>query len=229
MRILVIEDDERIRSFTSNGLRQAGHVVDDTAFGRDGLALWEAGHYDAVVLDLTLPEMDGLSLLTAVRQKGDATPVIIVSAKKAVDQRIEGLRSGADDYMTKPFAFSELLTRIEVITRRREAGPASHRQDGTLTLAGVTLDLAAHAATRDGKPLGLKPKEYALLEFMMRNPNRTLTKEVILRQVWDYRFDPQSNIVDALICRLRNKIDTPFSTPLIETRRGVGYVFNGNA
>ncbi len=227
MRILVIEDDERIRSFTSNGLRQTGHVVDDTPCGGDGLALWENGHYDAVVLDLTLQEMDGLSILKAMRQKGDTTPAIIVSAKKAVDQRVEGLRSGADDYLTKPFSFSELLARIDVITRRRVASATPHLPDGTLTLSGITLDLATHCVTREGTPIMLKPKEFALLEFMMRNPNRPLTKEVILRQVWDYRFDPQSNIVDALISRLRNKIDTPFGTTLIETRRGVGHVFNG--
>lgn len=227
MRILVIEDDERIRSFTSNGLRQAGHVVDDTSCGGDGLSLWERSHYDAVVLDLTLQDMDGLSILKAMRQKGDKTPAIIVSAKKAVDQRVEGLKSGADDYLTKPFSFSELLARIDVITRRRDAAAPPHLPDGTLTLAGVTLDFATRCATRDGTPISLKPKEFALLEFMMRNPNRPLTKEVILRQVWDYRFDPQSNIVDALISRLRNKIDTPFGTTLIETRRGVGHVFNG--
>ena len=228
MRIIVIEDDERIREFTSKGLRQAGHIVDDTPYGKDGLSLWNNGHYDVVVLDLTLPDMDGLSILKSVRQKGDATPVIIVSARKAVDQRIEGLKSGADDYMTKPFSFSELLTRIEVITRRREAPATAQFPDGILTLSGITVDLATRCVTREGKPISLKPKEFALLEFMMRNPNRTLTKEVILRQVWDYRFDPQSNIVDALICRLRNKIDTPFDSTLIETRRGVGYVFNGH-
>ncbi len=227
MRILVIEDDERIRSFTSKGLRQTGHVVDDTPSGEVGLSLWENGHYDAVVLDLTLQEMDGLSILKAMRQKGDKTPTIIVSAKKAVDQRVEGLRSGADDYLTKPFSFSELLARIDVITRRRDASAPSHLPDGTLTQAGITLDLATHSVTRKGTPINLQPKEFALLEFMMRNPNRPLTKEVILRQVWDYRFDPQSNIVDVLICRLRSKIDTPFDTTLIETRRGVGHVFHG--
>jgi len=227
MRILVIEDDERIRLFTSKGLRQAGHVVDDTPFGKDGLTLWKTGRYDAVVLDISLPEMDGLSILTAIRQAGDQTPTIIVSAKKAVDQRVEGLKSGADDYLTKPFSFSELLARIEVITRRRDPSEQAHLPDGKLSFAGIALDLATRCVTREGKFIALKPKEFALLEFMMRNPNRPLTKEVILRQVWDYRFDPQSNIVDALICRLRNKIDTPFGTTFIETRRGVGYVFNG--
>ena len=229
MRILVIEDDERIRSFTSKGFRQAGHVVDDTPYGGDGLSFWETGHYDAVVLDLTLPGMDGLSILKTMRAKGNTTPAIIVSAKKAVDQRVEGLKSGADDYLTKPFSFSELLTRIEIITRRREPSGSASQSDGKLTLSGITLDLSTFCVTREGMSINLKPKEFALLEFMMRNPGRTLTKEVILRQVWDYRFDPQSNIVDALICRLRNKIDSPFDTALIETRRGVGYVYNGHA
>lgn len=229
MRILVIEDDERIRSFTSKGLRQEGHVVDDTAFGEDGLSLWEHATYDAVILDLMLPERDGLSILKTMRLKGDTTPAIIVSAKKAVDERIEGLMSGADDYLTKPFSFSELLARLQVITRRRSAAAPSSLPNEVLTVSGVSLDFAARSVTRDGKPIALKSKELALLEYMMRNPNRTLTKEMILRQIWDYRFDPQSNIVDALICRLRNKIDTPFTTTLIETHRGLGYVFVGHS
>jgi two-component system OmpR family response regulator len=229
MRILVIEDDERVRLFTVNGLRQEGHVVDDTADGLDGLSLWKNGHYDAVILDLNLPEMDGMAILKTMRQKGDATPAIIVSARRAVDERVEGLRGGADDYLTKPFSFSELLARLHVVTRRRDTAAPSHLPNGKLNLSGIALDLATRTVTREGTPINLKPKEFSLLEFMMRNPGRTLTKEVILQQVWDYRFNPQSNIVDALICRLRNKIDTPFATALIETRRGVGYVFNGHA
>lgn len=227
MRLLVIEDDERIRAFTCNGLRQEGHVVDDAAFGNDGLTLWNNTAYDAVILDIGLPEQDGLTILRTMRRKGDATPVIIISAKKAVDERIDGLMSGADDYMTKPFALSELSARLLVITRRRNAAHTAAQlpSDGLLSVSGVTLDLATRCATREGKALSLKPKEFALLEFMMRNANRVLTKEVILKQVWDYRFDPQSNIVDALICRLRNKIDAPFNTHLIETRKGLGYVF----
>ncbi|MDD3545274.1 MAG: response regulator transcription factor [Kiritimatiellae bacterium] len=227
MKMLVIEDDDRIRLFTSNGLREEGHVVDDTSNGGDGLSLWLNGRYDAVILDLNLPEMDGLSILKSARQKGDATPTIIVSAKKAVDERVEGLRSGADDYLTKPFAFSELLARLDVITRRRGASGVLIPSGDTLAIAGISLDLSLRRVVRDGVPVNLNPKEFALLEFLMRNAGRVMTKEVILRQVWDYRFEPQSNIVDALICRLRNKVDAPFQTALIETRRGVGYVFNG--
>ena len=163
MRVLVIEDDERIRSFISNGLRQEGHVVDDTALGKDGLAYWMNCRYDAVVLDITLPEIDGLSILKNMRQKGDATPAIIVSAKKEVDERVTGLRSGADDYLTKPFAFSELLARLHVITRRHDTPMAAHAPDGQLTVAGITLDLASHRVTRGGSPISLNPKEFALL------------------------------------------------------------------
>ena len=226
MRILVIEDDERIRSFTSNGLRQEGHIVDDTPFGKDGLAYWENVPYDAVVLDLALPEMDGITILETMRKKGDRTPTIIVSAKKTIDDRIKGLQSGADDYLTKPFSFSELLARLCVVTRRRTGGDAPSVSDGSsLTVADISLCLATRTVTRHGRKIDLKPKEFALLEFMMRNPNRILAKEVILRQMWDFRFDPQSNIVDALVCRLRTKIDADFDVKRIQTRRGAGYVF----
>lgn len=225
MRILVIEDDERIRSFTSNGLRQEGHIVDDTPFGKDGLSYWEDGDYDAVVLDLALPEMDGLTILESMRRKGNKTPAIIVSAKKTVDDRVKGLQSGADDYLTKPFSFSELLARLYVVTRRRAGGDTASREGEVLTVADIVLNLATRNATRAGQRIDLKAKEFALLEFMMRNTNRILAKEVILRQMWDFRFDPQSNIVDALVCRLRNRIDSDFGIKHIQTRRGIGYVF----
>ena len=225
MRILVIEDDERIRSFTSNGLRQEGHIVDDTPFGKDGLSYWENVDYDAVILDLALPEMDGMTILETMRRKGDKTPAIIVSAKKTIDDRVKGLQSGADDYLTKPFSFSELLARLNVVTRRRAGVSSSSLAGDVLTVADITLNLATRIVTRQGKGVDLKPKEFALLDFMMRNPNRILAKEVILRQMWDFRFDPQSNIVDALVCRLRNKIDADYAVKRIQTRRGTGYVF----
>ena len=225
MRILVIEDDERIRSFTSNGLRQEGHIVDDTPFGNDGLSFWENVDYDAVILDLALPEMDGMTILETMRRKGNRTPAIIVSAKKTIGDRVKGLQSGADDYLTKPFSFSELLARLYVVTRRRTGTDSASQAGDTLTVADITLNLATRTVTRQGKSVDLKPKEFALLDFMMRNPNRVLAKEVILRQMWDFRFDPQSNIVDALVCRLRNKIDADFAVKRIQTRRGTGYVF----
>lgn len=224
MRILVIEDDERIRSFTSKGLRQEGHIVDDTAFGRDGLVYWKNTAYDAVILDLMLPELDGMTILETMRRQGSQTPVIIVSAKKTSADRVQGLESGADDYLVKPFSFSELLARLYVITRRRmgEASPESE----TITLSGLSLNLVTRTASRHGKAVDLKPKEFALLEFMMRNPNRILPKDLIFRQIWDFRFDPQSNIVDALIYRLRAKIDADSTDKLIQTRKGSGYVFS---
>ena len=225
MRILVIEGDERSRSFTSNGLRQEGHIVDDTPFGKDGLSYWEDGDYDAVVLDLALPEMDGLTILESMRRKGNKTPAIIVSAKKTVDDRVKGLQSGADDYLTKPFSFSELLARLYVVTRRRAGGDTASREGEVLTVADIVLNLATRTVTRAGRRIDLKAKELILLEFMMRNPNRILAKEVILRQMWDFRFDPQSNIVDSLVCRLRSRIDADFDIKRIQTRRGIGYVF----
>jgi len=226
MRILVIEDDERIRSFISNGLRQEGHIVDDTPFGKDGLAFWENVDYAAVILDLALPEIDGISILETMRKKGDKTPAIIVSAKKTIDDRIKGLQSGADDYLTKPFSFSELIARLHVVTRRKtEAEAMPHPEGDVFSVADITLNMATRTVSRQGKKIDLKPKEFALLDFMMRNPNRILAKEVILRQMWDFRFDPQSNIVDALVCRLRNKIDADFDVKRIQTRRGTGYVF----
>lgn len=225
MRILIIEDDERIRSFTSNGLRQEGHIVDDTPFGNDGLAFWENVNYDAVILDLGLPEVDGMTVLSTMRRKGRKTPVIIISAKKTIDERVQGLQSGADDYLTKPFSFSELLVRLQAVTRRQTDGNPEARNSDVLTVADITLNLVNRTVARQNKTIDLKPKEFALLEFMMRNPNRILAKEVILRQMWDFRFDPQSNIVDALVCRLRNKIDADFAVKRIQTRRGTGYVF----
>ena len=225
MRILVIEDDERIRSFISNGLRQEGHIVDDTPFGKDGLSYWENVNYAAVILDLALPEMDGMSILETMRKKGDKTPAIIVSAKKTIDDRVKGLQSGADDYLTKPFSFSELLARLHVVTRRKTDSESVSPDGETLTVADITLNLSNRTVLRLGKKIDLKPKEFALLDFMMRNANRILAKEVILRQMWDFRFDPQSNIVDALVCRLRNKIDADFDVKRIQTRRGTGYVF----
>lgn len=226
MRLLVIEDDEKIRAFLDKGLRQEGHTVDTASNGREGLALWEGNRYDAVILDLMLPERDGIAILRHMRNKSDQTPVLILSAKGTVNERVAGLQHGADDYMVKPFSLSELAARIEAVTRRSQTPHKTvGRHATTLSVGGVTLDLLRRVAIRDDRRIELKPREFALLELLMRQPDRPLTKATILGKIWDYDFDPQTNIVDVLICRLRNKIDSDFETKRIQTLRGVGYVF----
>jgi len=225
MRILVIEDDDKIQAFVSKGLRQDGHTVDTAAMGNEGLALWEASRYDAVVLDIMLPEKNGIAILKHMRNTGDATPVLVLSAKSDVDDRVVGLECGADDYMVKPFSFSELAARLHAITRRTQNLQAKGKSATELKICDVTLDLLRRTVLRGDKKIDLQPREFALLELLMRNPNRPLTKTLILERIWDYSFDPQTNIVDVLICRLRNKLDSGFETKLIQTMRGVGYVF----
>jgi len=220
MRVLVIEDDSKIAAYVAEGLREAGFVVDIAADGVEGLHLATTASYDAAVVDLMLPGLDGLTLIERLRTKRIGTPVLILSAKRTVDDRVQGLRAGGDDYMTKPFSFSELLARIEALIRRatRQTEPTS------LTAGDLTLDLLTREAQREGKALPLQPKEFALLEYMMRNPNRILPKTAILERVYDYSFDPQTNVVDVLVHRLRAKIDRDFERKLIHTVRGAGYV-----
>lgn len=225
MRVLVIEDDGKIQAFVSRGLRQEGHTVDTAGTGTEGQTFWENTHYDAVVLDLMLPERSGLAVLKHMRNTGDLTPVIVLSAKIAVDDRVSGLECGADDYMVKPFSFSELSARLNAITRRTQTAQPKGGNTTSLTVCDVTLDLLRRTAVRDDKKIDLQPREFALLELLMRNPNRPLTKSLILERIWDYSFDPQTNIVDVLVCRLRNKIDAGFERKVIQTMRGVGYVF----
>lgn len=225
MRILVIEDDEKIQAFVSKGLRQEGHTVDTAESGIEGRTLWETNHYDAVVLDIMLPQLNGLLLLKKMRNRGDITPVLVLSAKSDVDDRVTGLESGADDYMIKPFSFSELSARIHAVTRRIQAPSTQGKNVTLLQACGVSIDLLRRTVVRENKKIELQPREFALLELLMRNPNRPLTKTLILERIWDYSFDPQTNIVDVLVCRLRNKIDADFSRKLIQTMRGVGYVF----
>ncbi len=228
MRVLVIEDDEKIQAFVSRGLRQEGHTVDTAASGTEGRALWEATRYDAVMLDLMLPGIDGITVLKQMRNKGDLTPVLVLSAKAAVDDRVTGLESGADDYMIKPFSFSELSARLHAITRRTQAASQKGKHATTLKACDLTVDLLHHTVVRGDKKIDLQPREFALLELLMRNLNRPLTKTLILERIWDYSFDPQTNIVDVLVCRLRNKIDADFNVKLIHTMRGVGYVFRAD-
>jgi len=218
MKLLVVEDDEKIASFVVKGLRQSGCAVDHCADGEAGLARLRTGAYDAAVVDLMLPKLDGLSLLQQARAEGCRLPVLILSARSSVDDRVRGLQAGGDDYLTKPFAFSELLARLQALVRR-----ASRAAEPTRLVVGdLTLDLLARQATRAGQRIELQPREFALLEYLMRNAGRVVTKTMILERVWDYSFDPQTNVVDVLVHRLRSKVDS--ARNLIHTMRGVGYV-----
>lgn len=221
MRLLVIEDDPKIATFVVKGLKQAGHAVDHAADGRDGLALARQGHYTAAVVDLMLPGLDGLSLITALRAEKNTLPVIILSAKATVDDRIRGLQAGGDDYLTKPFAFSELLARVESLARRASATPETATE---LSVGDLTLNLLTREVGRGGDRIELQAREFALLELLLRQPGRVLTKTFLLERLWDYSFDPQTNVVDVLVCRLRAKVDRDHATKLIHTVRGAGYV-----
>lgn len=222
MRVLVIEDDRKIASFVVKGLKQNGFAVDHAADGETGLALALATPYDAAIIDIMLPKLDGLEVLRELRARKSNTnlPVIILSAKASVDDRIRGLQTGSDDYMVKPFAFSELLARVQALIRR--ATKAS--DPTTLTVGDLTLNLVTREVTRAGQAVDLQTREFALLEYLMRQAGKYVTKAQILEHVWDYSFDPQTNVVDVLVCRLRNKIDRDFETKMIQTLRGVGYV-----
>ena len=220
MRILVIEDDSKIATFIVNGLKQNSFGVDAATDGEQGLDLACTVTYDCIVLDLMLPKLDGLSMLRQLRKEKVNTPVLILSAKASVDDRVKGLQAGGDDYLTKPFAFSELLARVQALIRR-----ATHVvEPTTLTAAGVSLDLLAREVTREGRKIELQSREFALLELLMRTPGRVVTKTMIMEHVWDYSFDPQTNVVDVLVHRLRAKLDKDFEVKLIQTIRGVGYV-----
>jgi len=219
MRILVVEDDKKIASFIVSGLRQAGFTVDHADNGETGLNLASASSYDAAVIDLMLPRLDGLSVIDQMRRQKVSTPVIILSAKRSVDDRIKGLQAGGDDYLTKPFSFAELLARVHALIRR-----ASHESEPTrLTVGDLTLDRLTREVVRDGTMIDLQPREFALLEYLMRNAGRVVSKTMIIEQVWGYTFDPMTNVVDVLVSRLRNKVDREFDTKLIHTYRGVGY------
>jgi DNA-binding response OmpR family regulator len=220
MRILVVEDDKKIASFIVKGFKQYGFAVDHVLDGEEAFSMAQINNYDAAVIDIMIPKMDGLSLIEELRKLKINTPVIILSAKRSVDDRIKGLKAGGDDYLTKPFSFSELLVRIQALLRR-----------ASMTASPVELsvgDLHIHLLTRDvfrgDTKIELQPREFALLEFFMRNAGNVLTKTVILEHIWDYHFDPQTNVVDVLVSRLRGKIDRDFDIKLIHTVRGVGYV-----
>ena len=220
MRILVVEDDKKIASFVQNGLRQAGFAVDHAANGADGLHLALTVPYDAAVVDIMLPTRDGLSMIEQIRQRKINTPVIILSAKRTVDERVYGLQIGGDDYMIKPFAFSELLARIQGLIRRSTGAVEAAR----ISAGNLSIDLLKREATLSGKMIDLQPREFSLLEFLVRNAGRIVSKTMILEHIWDYSFDPQTNVVDVLICRLRSKLDKEGVQKIIRTVRGAGYV-----
>ena len=221
MRLLIVEDDSKIASFIIKGFRQAGFAVDHAADGKEGLQLALAVAYDVAIVDIMLPELDGLGLIGELRRQGINTPVLILSAKRSLDDRIEGIQKGGDDYLVKPFSFSELLVRVQALIRRssRTVEPSS------LTYGDFSLDLLNREVIRSDKKIELQPREFALLEYLMRNPERVVSKTMILEHIWDFHFDPQTNVVDVLVCRLRNKVEKDFSKKMLHTIRGIGYVF----
>lgn len=220
MRALVIEDDRKIASLVAAGLTEAGFAVDCAESGEEGLHMGISTPYDLAVVDIMLPELDGLSVIQSWRKRKIPTPVIILSAKRSVDDRIRGLQAGGDDYLVKPFSITELVARARAMLRRAGAQPEST----TLSSAGLTLDLIAREARRGGKTIPLQPREFSLLEVLLRQAGKPATKTMILEKVWNYSFDPGSNVVDVLVSRLRTRVDKGFDQPLIHTIRGVGYV-----
>jgi heavy metal response regulator len=220
MRSLIIEDDQTIADFVARGLREAGFAVDVAADGEAGLELASSEPYDVAIVDLMLPKKDGLSVIDELRRRGRSTPVLILSARRSVDDRVRGLQAGGDDYLTKPFAFAELLARVQALVRRATRSP----EPTALTVGDLTLDLLTRRVSRGDTPIELRPREFALLEYLMRNAGKVVSKTMILSHVWEYNFDPQTNIVDVLVSRLRDKIDRPFEKKMLQTVRGVGYV-----
>jgi DNA-binding response OmpR family regulator len=222
MRVLVVEDDPTIASFLVKGLEEAGYAVDAAADGVRGLELALTQPYSAAVLDLMLPGRDGLSVLEELRRRRVNLPVLILSARHTVDDRVRGLQAGGDDYLTKPFAFSELLARLQAIIRRSQGATEPTR----LVSGDITMDLATRRVERGGRTLDLRPREFALLEYLLRNAGRVVSKTMIMEHVWNYAFDPRTNVVDVLVCRLREKVDRDFDVKRIRTVRGIGYVLD---
>ncbi len=222
MRILVIEDDRDAAAFMAKGLRESGHVVDLAHDGRDGLMMAAGNEYDVLVVDRMLPGLDGLALVKTLRATGNTTPVLFLSALGEVDDRVKGLRAGGDDYLAKPYAFTELLARLEALVRRQVA-PSAEARETVLRYRDLSMDLLTRRVERAGRVIDLQPREFKLLEVLMRHAEQVMTRTMLLEKVWDYRFDPQTNVIDVHISRLRQKIDRDFDTPLIHTVRGAGY------
>ncbi|AWN55511.1 response regulator transcription factor [Methylobacterium sp. 17Sr1-1] len=222
MRLLIIEDDREASSYLSKAFREAGHVADTADDGLDGYALAREGAYDVLVVDRMLPKLDGLSLIRSLREQGVETPVLILSALGQVDDRVKGLKAGGDDYLPKPYAFSELMARIEVLARRRGGGAAAEAT--TYRVGDLELDRLSHRVTRAGQEIPLQPREFRLLEYLMRHAGQVVTRTMLLEHVWDYHFDPQTNVIDVHVSRLRAKVDKGFDRPMIHTVRGAGYM-----
>jgi two-component system OmpR family response regulator len=219
MRVLVIEDDRETAQFLRKALKESGHAADIAEDGETGLSLAQEGDYDVLIVDRMLPRLDGLSAIKEMRAKGMRTPVLILSALGDVDDRVKGLRAGGDDYLTKPYAYSELLARVEALARR----PVPAEQETRYIVGGLVLDRLSHRVTRDGEPIQLQPREYRLLEYLMKHAGQVVTRTMLLEHVWDYHFDPQTNVIDVHVSRLRGKIDKNFDKPLLHTVRGAGY------
>ncbi len=220
MRVLIIEDDREAAAYLMKALREAGHVTEHAADGEEGQAMAEAGGYDVLVVDRMLPRRDGLAIVESLRARQDRTPVLILSALGQVDDRVRGLRAGGDDYLAKPYAFSELLARVEALARRG-AGPEVETR---YRVGDLVLDRLSHSVTRAGRAIDLQPREFRLLEYMMRHAGQVVTRTMLLENVWDYHFDPQTNVIDVHVSRLRGKIDKGFDRSLIHTIRGAGYM-----
>lgn len=223
MRVLVVEDDRDVAAYLVKGLKEHGYTVDHAEDGKNGLFLATSENYDVMVIDRMLPELDGLAIVRSVRAAGKATPVLILSALGEVDDRVEGLRAGGDDYLTKPFAFSELLARLEALVRRTTALVTPETE---LEVGDLELDLLSRVAKRGDQVIELQPREFRLLEFLMRHAGQVVTRTMLLEHVWDYHFDPQTNVIDVHISRLRSKIDKGYGKPLLHTVRGAGYMMN---
>jgi two-component system OmpR family response regulator len=225
MRVLVIEDDQETASFLKRALKESGHVAEHAADGQAGLDLARSNAYDILIVDRMLPKLDGLSVIGRLRDDDVRTPALILSALDGVDERVKGLRAGGDDYLTKPYAFSELLARIEALARRTSPEEASTR----LTVGDLVLDRLSHKVSRAGEAILLQPREFRLLEYLMKHAGQVVTRTMLLENVWDYHFDPQTNVIDVHISRLRSKIDKNFDTPLLHTVRGAGYTIRDGA
>ena len=225
MKVLLVEDNERVTRFVSKGLKESGHTVDHADNGRDGMFLAASERYDVIVMDRMLPgQVDGLSIIQALRQTGNRTPILILSALAEVDEKIRGLASGGDDYLTKPFAFGELLARLDALHRRASGTGA----ETTLQIGDLHMDLLSRRVTRGSRVISLQPREFKLLEFLMRHAEQVVTRTMLLENVWDYHFDPQTNVVDVHVSKLRQKIDADFERPMLRTVRNAGYMISAD-